>query len=187
MINSTAKVPTSDQYWHPNCKSKVYVDQFRRWFAAFRREQFFVATLEQFKVSPVDLYSRVCTFLGVEAVGDSNAFLTMETLRAQLDRRYNEVLPGVDFATEFPVFVFLLLNTYFAQSNRPQTRGRTKTRSQSTTRPGCYYSGFMLLIPPNCPSCFRVVSTSGRMHDDIGLCMGLVRCCRKARALSCAL
>mmetsp|Transcript_66338 Transcript_66338/g.183188 ORF Transcript_66338/g.183188 Transcript_66338/m.183188 type:complete len:116 (-) Transcript_66338:716-1063(-) len=67
----------------------VYVEQFRRWFSVFPREHFFVESLEAFRQNPVAVYTRVCSFLGVEATG-SASFPTDAALENQLARRYNE-------------------------------------------------------------------------------------------------
>ena len=72
----------------------VYVEQFRRWFSVFPREHFFVESLEAFRQNPVAVYTQVCSFLGVDAIG-SASFPTDTALESQLARRYNEGLNQV--------------------------------------------------------------------------------------------
>ena len=77
------------------------MEQFRRWFSVFPRERFFVESLEAFRRDPVAVYTEVCTFLGVDAVG-SASFPTAAALKAQLARRYNEGLNQVRLRSPAP-------------------------------------------------------------------------------------
>mmetsp|Transcript_66342 Transcript_66342/g.183200 ORF Transcript_66342/g.183200 Transcript_66342/m.183200 type:complete len:114 (-) Transcript_66342:603-944(-) len=92
----------------------VYVEQFRRWFSVFPREHFFVESLEAFRQNPVAVYTRVCSFLGVEATG-SASFPTDAALENQLARRYNE---GTNQDTEaIPEGTLAVLEAFYAPYN----------------------------------------------------------------------
>jgi len=74
---------------HAHVDKGVYIDQVRRWYSLFGKENVFVFSIEEWSKDPVGMYQKLADFAGYEAVGP-NGFSSLAELNATLSVQYND-------------------------------------------------------------------------------------------------
>eukprot|EP00443_Scrippsiella_acuminata_P003605 CAMPEP_0115329822 /NCGR_PEP_ID=MMETSP0270-20121206/85441_1 /TAXON_ID=71861 /ORGANISM="Scrippsiella trochoidea, Strain CCMP3099" /LENGTH=312 /DNA_ID=CAMNT_0002750481 /DNA_START=8 /DNA_END=945 /DNA_ORIENTATION=+ len=80
---------TDPSLCHATVDKGVYVDQLRRWFSLFGRDNFFVFSLEEWAQDPMGMYLKLADFAGYSAIGPGG-FKDAAEMKEVLSREYND-------------------------------------------------------------------------------------------------
>jgi len=98
----------------------LYAYQFLLWFSYFRKEQFFIFTIEEFRKNPIGTFERLLDFLGLPLYDPSgqSGFLDKAALMRVLAVVKNETPPKKGLEQQIKPGDLEKLKVYFSHQNK---------------------------------------------------------------------